>query len=129
MTHQGGYLPLESPDGRTLYFQRDVGENPLLAMPTADGEERTVIPCVPHWGYAVGPRGVFHLDCNPPGALISTRRALRFWEARRGPDQLLTTLDTGPFEPFGLSASPDGQEVLFTRDVLSRDLMMIEDFR
>jgi len=129
VTHHGGYLPLESPDGRTLYFQRDVGESPLLAMPTAGGEERTVIRCVPHWGYAVGPRGVFHLDCNPPGALISTRRALRHWEVRTGQDQLLATLDTGPFEPFGLSASPDGQEVLFTRGVLSRDLMMIENFR
>ena len=64
VTHRGGYLPFESPDGRTLYYQRGLGESPLQAMPTAGGEERTVIPCVPHWGYAVGPRGVFHIDCR-----------------------------------------------------------------
>jgi len=117
------------PMRRRRASARPETESPLLAMPASGGEERTVVSCVPHWGYAVGPRGIYHLVCNPPGTPTSTRRELRLWEARTGQDQLLTTLDTGPFEPFGLSVSPDGQDVLFTRGVLNRDLMMIENFR
>jgi Tol biopolymer transport system component len=130
VTREGGYLPFESPDGSTLYYKKAMGDSPLLARPTTGGEERLILTCIPApFGYAVGPKGVFHLDCSPPGTKDSLQRTLRHWDARTGQDRLITTLDTGPYAPLGLSVSADGQSVLFTHSTTAIDLMMIENFR
>jgi Tol biopolymer transport system component len=128
VTHEGGFLPFESPDGRTLYYKREERDSPLMARPTVGGDERRIIVCVPKWGYAVGPEGLFHLDCISPEENPS-RRGLRLWNAATGQDRLLATLDTGPAWPLGLSVSPDGRSVLFLRYSSSLDVMMIENFR
>jgi Tol biopolymer transport system component len=45
VTHDGGFLPFESRDGRTLYYLRRTGAE-LLARPTAGGQERMIVPCI-----------------------------------------------------------------------------------
>ena len=120
-------MPFESRDGRTLFYKRaENADCPLLARPAAGGEERAVVGCVPHWGYAIGPEGIFHLECASAGAL---HRNLRYWDAETGQDRLIAALDTGPDASAGLSASPDGRSVLFTHLSGGRTLMMIENFR
>jgi serine/threonine protein kinase len=104
--------------------------SPLLARPTTGGMEQTIIRCVPFpFGYAVGPEGVLHLNCNTPTTEDPSRRTLRLWEARTGQDRAIATLDTGEGEPTGLSVSPDGRTILYTRGSATADLMMIENFR
>src|SRR5262245_19732893 len=39
MTKQGGFEPVESPDGRWLYFTQDRGSSSIWRMPTAGGAE------------------------------------------------------------------------------------------
>src|SRR5499426_4813679 len=39
MTRQGGFEPMESPDGRWLYFTQDRGTSAIWRMPTAGGAE------------------------------------------------------------------------------------------
>lgn len=110
---------LESLGGRTLYYNRADGD-----------EERTIIGCIPRpFAYAVGPEGVFHLECHTPTTEDRSRRTLRHWDARTGQDRILDTLDTGDWIALGLSASPDGRSILYTRAAVSEDLMMIENFR
>jgi Tol biopolymer transport system component len=126
ITQEGGAIPFESLDGRTLYYKRAQGNAPLLARPTAGGEERTIIGCIPEsFGYAVGPDGVFYLDCN----IDRSHRILHHWDARTGQDRQLATLDTGTQVALGLSVSPDGRNILYTHDTTSQDLMMIDHFR
>ena len=76
----------------------------------------------------MGPEGVFYLECQPPTAKDRSRRALRHWDARTATERLVATLETGNWAG-GLSASPDGRSILYTRMTSSEDLMMIEDFR
>jgi hypothetical protein len=39
MTRQGGFEPMESPDGRWIYFMQDRGSSSIWRMPTAGGAE------------------------------------------------------------------------------------------
>jgi len=54
---------------------------------------------------------------------------LRYWNAKTGQDRPLAVLDIGAFIPLGLSVSPGGQSILFSRFASSGDVMMIENFR
>jgi len=75
--------------------------------------------------YAVGPDGVFHVDCQAPGAPL--QRVLRHWDAATGQDQAVGTFESDWIG--GLSASPDGRSVIYGRTTPTQDLMMIENFR
>jgi Tol biopolymer transport system component len=127
LTRDGGCAPFESSDGRILYYLRNCQNAALVARPTGGGNERTIVPCVDSWNYAVGPQGVFHVDCNPPGAPSAPRRVLRFWDAATSQDRPVATIEGGWVA--GVSASPDGRSVLWGRSMLASDLMMIENFR
>jgi eukaryotic-like serine/threonine-protein kinase len=129
LTREGGFLPFESLDGRLLYYKRANGDAALLARPTSGGEERTIVPCVDGWAYAVTRDGAFHVDCATPGEPSAARRALRYWNAATGRESVVASLDFGPPAYGGLSASPDGKSVVYTSSSSGADLMMIENFR
>jgi eukaryotic-like serine/threonine-protein kinase len=126
LTREGGNLPFESVDGRTLYYEKSNG-GALRALPTAGGEERTILPCVPGWGYAVAPRGIFHVACPTPGAPVPRGSTLRYWDAATEQDRPVAALESDWIH--GLSVSPDGQSLLYGGMRRASDLMMIENFR
>jgi hypothetical protein len=117
----------ESVDGRTLYYQRSQGISALLALPTAGGEERTILPCVMTWDYAGAPRGIFHVACPTPGAPVPRGSTLRYWDAATGQDRLGAGLEADFVA--SLCVSPDGQNILYAGQKTASDLMLIENFR
>jgi Tol biopolymer transport system component len=125
MTHTGGGRCEEAADGKTLYFQRATfGDSPLLAVSLAGGQERAVIDCVPRFGFAVGPAGIYHLGC---GGVMPRTVPLLLRETPSGRDLFLGTLER-PFQ--GLAVSTDRKTILFARVVgEGSDLMLIENFR
>jgi Tol biopolymer transport system component len=127
LSREGGALPFESVDGRTLYYQRSDGASALLALPTAGGEERTILPCVLTSGWAGAPRGIFHKACDTPGAAVPRGSTLRYWDAATGQDRPVAALESDSIA--GLCASPDGQSILYGGMRSASDLMMIENFR
>jgi serine/threonine protein kinase/Tol biopolymer transport system component len=129
VTHEGGCGPLESPDGRTLYYRRSCQGQTLLARPTVGGQERTVVPCVsPTMSYPVpAPGGILYLECPREGA-VPGQHQLRLFDEATGEDRPFATLE-GDFIS-GLSLSADGQTILYGRSSWgTSDLMMIENFR
>lgn len=84
VTHEGGCNAHESPDGRTLYYMRTCTSDALLARSTAGGQERMILQCVDGWSYAVGPQGIFHVDCSSPEAPVPSQHILRHWDAATG---------------------------------------------
>jgi Tol biopolymer transport system component len=127
VTREGGALPFESLDGRTLYYMRPGQNSALLARPTAGGAERVIFRCVDTTSYSVAPHGLFHVDCNPPGSRNASQHLLRYWDAATGQDRPVATFDAD--WTAGLSASPDGQSVIYGRGINGWDLIMIENFR
>jgi Tol biopolymer transport system component/tRNA A-37 threonylcarbamoyl transferase component Bud32 len=128
LTHAGGCTPHESRDGRILYYMKVDSDGPLVAQSISGGEERTISSCVSQWSYAVGPEGVFHVDCGGPDAPPTSQRVLRLWSAATGEDRPVATFEADYIA--GLSASPDGRTILYGRSPWGMgDLMMIENFR
>ncbi len=118
-----GLTASESIDGKTLFFVRDIGDAaPLWAQPLGGGPPRQIAACM-GTRFAVGPGGVYALDCwrASPASLF-----LR--DPTTGQGRLLGKLERA--SQGGLTVSPDGKTFLYTRDVNGgSDLMMIENFR
>jgi serine/threonine protein kinase/WD40 repeat protein len=133
VTHGGGFVSFESIDGKTLFFMRRMDPSPLLALPLAGGPEREIAKCVSI--FAVGPAGLYSEECSaehhafngPVMGLPETPLFLR--DPMTGQGRLLGNLD-GADGGAGLTVSPDGRAILFTKSVgAAADLMMIENFR
>lgn len=124
VTRNGGSFSRESWDGRILYYKAgEWNDDRLVGRPTAGGQERTMVPCVAVFGYAVAPHGIFYHQCDT----TSATRPLHYWEAATGRDRLVGSIEADWVG--GLSVSPDGKKIIYGRGEATSDLMMIENFR
>ena len=126
VTHGGGVHPVESFDGRDLYYQRNV-DGALLVRPSAGGDERELRACVRSQSWSVAPHGVIYQDCDATAAGDEPGAHLRSWDARTGLDVAWATVDADSVQ--GLSVSRDGRSTLYGRGREFGSLMMIENFR
>ena len=112
--------------GTAGFFYYKAGEwndDRLVGRPTAGGQERTMVPCVAIFGYAVAPHGIFYHQCDT----TSATRPLHYWDAAIGRDRLVGSIEADWVG--GLSVSPDGKKIIYGRGEATSDLMMIENFR
>jgi Tol biopolymer transport system component/predicted Ser/Thr protein kinase len=125
LTRGGGRNPVESPDGRTVYYR---GESGLRQVSTEGGEETQVsgVP-VGLGNWAVVERGIYLLNRQPG----HPQYALEFFDFATRQTTQITTLEgpRGVFTIYGLTVSPDEHSVLYAqRDKLDFDLMLVENF-
>ena len=120
--NQGGGGAIESADGRSIYYNTVSVVSSVWRMPTAGGEPVKVLDGVVWFNYSLLDAGAYYID-------------------RLGDDTRLQYLDfvTGKTTTVarnlgevtaGLTASPDGTTILFSRvDASADDLMLVENFR
>ena len=128
VTHTGGGRCEEAADGQTLFFLRASGNSPLLAVSLAGGQERTVIDCVPRFGYALGRAGIYHEGCGGDPRAVP----LLLRDTATGRDRLLGTLERAWAGELGrgLTVSADGSVILYSKVIgEGSDLVLIENFR
>lgn len=127
VTRHGGFAAFESPDGRSLYYAKDMTAPGLWRIPTNGGEEVEIIRSLEagHWGYwAVVDNGIYYLDTTVKPAIaffdVNTRRTTRVFDLENRPAT----------QAPGLAVSADKKTILYTQlDALSRDIMLVENFR
>ena len=127
VTHHGGFAAFESTDGRFLYYAKGMSAPGLWRIPTKGGEEVEIIGSLEagHWGYwAVVENGIYYLDTKgKPGIAyfnVTTRRTTRVFDLENRPAT----------QAPGLAVSSDKGTILYTQlDALSRDIMLVENFR
>ena len=121
--------PLESSDGRTLYFSRATeGERILFAMPLTGGPERRLDVTTVFWNYFPAERGLYYV---PPrqGQKPPYTYEVRFLDFATGKSRVIHRVRLADMGP-GLSVSGDGKTVLVSGvAVITSDLMWIENFR
>jgi Tol biopolymer transport system component len=125
VTREGGYVALESPDGKTLYYLKSGSYSglPLYSRLLGGKEEKQVLDQVVGRGFAIFEDGIYYLKAT--GARTAE---IRFQESATGRSHAV-----GPIPApvgLGLSVSPDRKTFLFTELVAAgTDLMVIENFR
>ena len=127
VTRHGGFAAFESTDGRFLYYAKGMTVPGLWRIPTNGGEEVEIIGSLEagHWGYwAVVENGIYYLDTTAKPAIVfldvKTSRTTRVFDLQNRPAT----------QAPGLAVSPDKKTILYTQlDALSRDIMLVENFR
>ena len=125
VTHNGGHVALESPDGRHLYYTRsDSAISPLWVMPTGGGQEKQVLDAVYRRAFFPVKEGIYFLALPDDGHHAS----IRFLNLANGSIRNIAALSAPPH--WGLSVSPDGHFLLFCQyDQAGSDLMLVENFQ
>src|SRR6476619_7091110 len=124
ITRNGGGIPAQSLDGRTIFYAKD-GSTPessrLWTVPADGGEERQVLPSVYSHNFAVRQDGIFFIP-TPESAIWF----LRFADHNKS---ILATLRSTP--GYGMDVSKDGRTALVPEyeEEIGGDIMAIENLR
>ncbi|HEU0176124.1 MAG TPA: winged helix-turn-helix domain-containing protein [Blastocatellia bacterium] len=129
MTQQGGFEPMESPDGQWIYFTQDRGSSSIRRMPAAGGAEAPLFDF--HQKsysriWTVTNEGIYFAVANS-----NTQSTIKFLSFATGIEKTVAEIDRVlPSSVPGLTISPDGKWLLFPLfSQRGSDLMMIENFR
>jgi eukaryotic-like serine/threonine-protein kinase len=123
ITHEGGYVAFEAPDGRTLFYTKNASSG--LFSRTADGRETrlTDLPqCKGYW--ALAPDGAYVVDSNAPAG--PTLEFFRF--ATKQSDLIRSLPGEVACGETGLAASPDGRTLAYVAVKRGSDLVLIDKF-
>jgi Tol biopolymer transport system component len=124
VTRHGGFAPLESYDGRTLYYSQFEGAG-IWSIPVGGGEEQRLIeaPHLGYWGYcAVTDAGIYLLETEKAGG-----PSIQFYDFQSRRLKPVMTLREDPL-PWGanLTASRDGKTLLFAEYKVTSSITMVE---
>jgi Tol biopolymer transport system component len=123
VTRNGGFVAFESRDGAYLYYtQTGFGPSALWRLPVSGGQPVKMLDGLIGRCFAVLERGIYYLD------KFSGETRLEFFDFTNG-ESITVARNLGNIM-FGLTASPDGRTILFSRvDSAVNDLMLVENFR
>jgi Tol biopolymer transport system component/DNA-binding winged helix-turn-helix (wHTH) protein len=121
VTKNGGNIPLESPDGKTLYYT-DKEQDARLLRSTVDGAGETeVLSGVAHRGFVIAADRIYYMREEPDGSTCIRRFMLA-----TGVDSPIVSVSGPVFD--GLSLSPDGKYLVYSQLRVAMNLMLVEDF-
>ena len=118
-----GTVAFESPDAAHLYYTQTLGAaSALWRLPTSGGHPSKVLEGVIARAFSVLERGIYYIE-RPAG-----ESRLQFFDFGSGRSTTVAR-NLGDVH-YGLSVSPDGRTILYTRlDSSVHDLMLVENFR
>jgi len=126
VTRDGGFAPLESPDGKFVYYLKGLLNTDVWRM-SSDGIQvaRVLEGLSDYLNLAVVESGLVFVPRNSS--------SVQFWNSATGKISLLGKVDRPLtlFAPYGgLAVSPDGRSILYTQyEQGGSELMLMENFR
>ncbi|MGH7494779.1 MAG: protein kinase domain-containing protein [bacterium] len=128
VTQDGGFAALDSPDGRYLYYAKDLA-NPtsLWRVPAETGEEKQLIDKLSYWcNFAVVADGVYFIPSRDTDSEEKDR--VLYLNFADGKIKTIATLEKPASA--GLAVSPDRRFLLYTQlDQEGMDLFLMENFQ
>jgi Tol biopolymer transport system component len=126
LTRDGGFAPLESPDGRFVYYLKALMDTDVWRISTDGAQATRVLEGLSNYrDLAVVESGL---------VFVPTRNtsSLQFLSFTTGKIRLLANVDRPiALDPFGgMAVSPDGRSILYTQvEQAGSELMLVENFR
>jgi Tol biopolymer transport system component/DNA-binding winged helix-turn-helix (wHTH) protein len=122
VTHNGGIMAVESTDGNTLYFCKELGQGSIWQMPAGGGPEEQLTNSVFRTNFAVTRDGIYYMT----GVEVDRKAALMFYKFATKTSTLMLRIG---IPDYGLDISPDGRYLAYDQlDNPASDLMLIENF-
>jgi dipeptidyl aminopeptidase/acylaminoacyl peptidase len=127
LTHNGGLLARELPDGSKLYYLRVSGKTEIWSMGT-DGSGEQLVQGLPSFSWPawdLTAKGIYYYDAIPPA------KEIQFFDfaTRRSHVAARTPGRPAPFVT-SLSVSPDGRELVYAElERSTADIMLVDGFR
>jgi hypothetical protein len=117
----GGAGPVESPDGKWLYFIRQSATRQLWRVPRSGGTEEKLVEGVMARAFDPVEDGVYYIGSRD-GVL-----ALRYLRLSEGTVSTVQRMEKSGYDT--LTVSPDRRTIVYPqRDSRHADLMLIESF-
>jgi Tol biopolymer transport system component len=123
ITKEGGFVGAESPDGKLLYFAKDILRPGVWRMPLEGGPPTLLIKDVYTSAWALTAHGIYFVD------LYSSK--VSFLDFKTGSTSFVFA-PTRPIMVWGpnIAVSPDGRSLLYVQvDRRDSDIMLVENFR
>ncbi|MBZ5581159.1 MAG: hypothetical protein LAQ30_02950, partial [Acidobacteriia bacterium] len=121
ITRGEGFRPIESHDGRYVYYAKGAFETSIWRVPAGGGEETRVVPSLGYWqNFSITDGGIYFVP-ESAGANIP----IHFFDFEARVSRVVGAVDG--LSAQGISASPDNRTLIFSRrESNDRDLMLIE---
>ncbi|HJY28468.1 MAG TPA: protein kinase [Pyrinomonadaceae bacterium] len=127
VTHNGGAMPIESSDGKAIYYAKAPGETEVWKVPVSGGDETRVFGPVVSIHFAVAVDGIYFIEIGTPVYAGSRGNSLKFYPFATGVAEKVADIT---LDPATLSVSPDGRHILMTLiDPFVCDLKLVENFQ
>lgn len=125
ITRHGGFAPVESADGKFVYYSKNENARGLWKIPVEGGEETLVLEALElgFWGcWDLAGGGIYFGTSRPSIDFLSFATGRVKQVARLEAQFRLWTP--------GLSLSPDGRSILYTQfERPNSDITLVENFR
>jgi Tol biopolymer transport system component len=128
LTHEGGFAPLPSPDGRFVYYAKGVSKTGIWRVSVDGGKEMPVMDDLQagFWGqWGVIKSGIYFMSVG-----AKKQASIRFFRFSTQKVEHVFSPDKPPEAATdGLAISSDGRSILYTQvDMRKANIMLIEDF-
>jgi Tol biopolymer transport system component len=124
LTQKGGFVPLESPDGKFVYYMKGYDDRRIWSVPSQGGEEAQLLGPIFWRDYDVAKDGIYFI----PEPDSSKSHSIRFFSFATGKIRSVASIEN-PWGNF-ITVSPDGRSILYPKlDLEASDLMLVENFR
>ena len=121
-----GLFGIESADGANFYYVDTASANRpgrLLRLPLKGGEPVQVLDDVVSTCFDVLDKGIYYIE------RIGSESRLKYFDFASSRSNVIVE-NLGNVGGFGISASPDGRTILYSRvDSSVNDLMLVDNFR
>ena len=126
VTRDGGFAPLESPDGKSVYYLKRLQETEVWRISTEGAQVTKILEGLSDYrNLALVRSGLIFVP-------VRNTSSLEFLNFATGKIRTLANVDRSIFNInyAGLAVSPDGQSILYTQiEQAGTELMLMENLR